>query len=373
MHSTKVKENIIYLVLWVLVLVGYVLHLYEEWTARSMTLTLGKCAACTCRTLLPLVGIFLINNSLLIPALIRKNRIWQYVLCVLAVIAVYGIFEYYGFARQLEERMMRHGMENIRLGAPFGHRPPHGPHHIPMPVVYSTFNAILVIGVNLAIWLLGRNISLSFEKKTLEAANIQGQLDRLKAQINPHFYMNTLNSIHGLIDINPSKAKELVIEMSRLMRYLLYDSSKDRVSLASELTFLKEYIRIITDRYPDGKVDMSVCLPDEKDVEHIMIPPLLFIVFIENAFKYGVDYRYDSRVAIRMELDGNGLHFSCLNFKHPADDDMRLKRGGIGLANVRKRLALIYGGRESLRISDNDNQYLVNLTIPLDEAENNNN
>lgn len=178
-----------------------------------------------------------------------------------------------------------------------------------------------------------------------------------------------LNSIHGLIDIDPDKAKELIMDMSRLMRYMLYDSTRDLLPLRNELGFLKEFIRILHERYPEDKVSVSIKFPDNKDIETLSIPPLLFIVFIENAFKYGVDYRHKSHIAVTIEIRGDQLHFSCMNFKYPDEDKSRINHGGIGLANIRKRLALLYAGKASLDIAETDNHFIVNLTIPLNEIK----
>lgn len=375
MLSLRNKENWIYAVLWVIVLVAYVLHFFEDYALNPESVPLDIAFMKALKGLGPLFLLFLINNFLLIPQLIKNHRIWIYAVSIIVLLSIYGVVEYNSFLHHPPHDLIPDTLDFNRIQDRI---PEMARHHrprprFPIPFVHSMFYAVLVIGMNLAISIFGRYISLNMEKKHLEAANIQAQLDHLKAQINPHFYMNMLNSIHGLIEINPRKAQELVMEMSRLMRYMLYDSAKDCISLKAELNFLKEYIRIIHDRYPDGKVDVCLNFPSDEDIESIVIPPLLFIVFIENAFKYGVDYRYQSYIAIRMEIADDRLIFDCMNLMHPKDNDNHIDKGGIGLANIRQRLTLLYGGKENLNISETDNQYTVHLSIPIYETKNSDN
>lgn len=364
----RAKDNLIYLIIWVLILIGCTIHLSYERVAHTQTMSLGLDFLHALKGLLPLFALFLINNFLLIPKFIKTHKILIYNLCVIALLVVYGIFQYSEVTSHHHE-FLYESMQEFQVHS---NRPRHPEPLIPMPFVHSMCNAILVIGINLAIYLFGRYIRLNMEKNELEAANTRNQLDHLKGQINPHFYMNMLNSIHGLIEINPPKAQELVIGMSHLMQYMLYDSSKDYISLSDELNFVKEYVRIIQDRFPKGKVNVSFKLPDNKDVTHIKIPPLLFLVFIENAFKHGVDYRYESNIMICIDVRDNELHFTCMNRKFPLNEG-RIKHHGIGLENVRKRLELLYQGKETLDIEESDERYIVNLIIPIHETEDNNN
>lgn len=369
MRLNQGKETAIYIALWIFVFVGYVLHLSDEHSSRMESVTIGMEIVSAITGLMPLILLFAINNYLLIPRLVNTHKIWGYAISVVVILIIYGLMVFPSFSfLHPHSPHCPDGMSELHPGPP-----PHRHSAIPMPFIHAMFDAVLVIGVNLAISLLVRYIQLYIEKKNLEAANIQAQLDQLKDQINPHFYMNMLNSIHGLIDLDPEKAKELIMDMSRLMRYMLYDSSHDYISLQNELDFLKEYIRMLHERYPEDKVTISTKFPDGKAIEQIKIPPLLFIVFIENAFKYGIDYRHESHIAIKIDICGSELHFGCMNFKYPDADKPCMKRGGIGLANIRKRLSLLYNGKETLHITETDEQYIVHLTIPFNEIKDSDN
>ena len=256
-----------------------------------------------------------------------------------------------------------------------------GPHHgprphmrplIPLPLFLDFTYSLLVVGGNLAIALIFQRFDDTLERESLMKTNAEARLEYLKAQINPHFYMNMLNNIHGMIEIDPERAQTMVIDMSRLMRYMLYDSSKPMISLSDEVGFLQNYLRLMRLRFPENRVSITTDFPTEEKTRGISVPPLLSLVFIENAFKHGVSYRESSFVGVSMELGGNTLRVTCVNSRHSRGDE-QASDGGIGLSNVKQRLQLLYGDRASLEINATDSVYTVNLTIPCNETENSDN
>jgi len=181
--------------------------------------------------------------------------------------------------------------------------------------------------------------------------------------------MNTLNNIHALVDIDPDQAKESIVELSRLMRYILYEGDKPTIPLSKEVEFLEHYVSLMRMRYADT-VKITTDMPEEtKGTE---VPPLIFASFIENAFKHGVSYANDSFIRVSMSIDGDKLIFRCANSRNGTNSDTS---GGIGLVNVSKRLDLLYGKDYTLHIDDKDeNVYEVLAVIPLrlpSENENN--
>lgn len=217
----------------------------------------------------------------------------------------------------------------------------------------------LVIGLNIAVKLLFKSLRDDHKLKELERHNLQTELEYLKHQINPHFFMNTLNNIHALIDIDTEKAKETVIELSKMMRYVLYDATQPRLPLTKEIQFLNNYIELMSIRYTD-KVDIQVSFPEA--VPDVMIPPLLFISFVENAFKHGISYRQQSFISLKMEITGNDLHCRIINSSF---DKTNGQIQGVGLDNARKRLRLLYGDNYTLQINSNGGKHDVLLVIPL--------
>ena len=193
----------------------------------------------------------------------------------------------------------------------------------------------------------------------LEKENLEQQLEYLRYQINPHFFMNTLNNIHALVDIDPEKAKDTILELSKMMRFVLYEGDKKGVPLSREFDFIRHYITLMKLRYTD-KVRISVELPQE--VPDKLIPPLMLITFIENAFKHGISYQHDSFIDVRVTVNNQKLDFTCRNSKADKPNE---EKGGVGLKNVKQRLNLLYDNNYTLNIQDEADVYNVELTIPL--------
>jgi LytS/YehU family sensor histidine kinase len=224
--------------------------------------------------------------------------------------------------------------------------------------IVATVILILMFGVNLGVkgYFKSRNDQRKLAE--LEKQNMEQQLEYLKYQISPHFFMNTLNNIHALVDIDPVKAQETILELSKMMRFILYEGDKNGVPLSREMEFIRTYINLMRLRYTD-KVTISVDLPAE--VPDKTIPPLMLISFIENAFKHGISYQHPSYIYIKVDI-GSELTFVCQNSKAEKPNQ---EKGGMGLQNVRQRLRLIYDDNFTLNIQDNPDAYEVELIIPL--------
>lgn len=223
--------------------------------------------------------------------------------------------------------------------------------------------ALLIIGMNLGIKYFLKSVRDEKALQELEKEHLNSELEYLKYQINPHFFMNTLNNIHALVDIDPGKAQDTILELSRLMRYILYESARNLIPLEKEIDFLRQYISLMSIRYAeriDIKADMDECKEDA------LVPPLMLITFVENAFKHGVSYRNDSFIHITLRCQSGRLVFDCVNSIQSASDQNRSKQSGIGLENVARRLQLLYEDRHTLSLRENDGQYEVHLEIPLD-------
>ena len=232
----------------------------------------------------------------------------------------------------------------------------------------SLLIAILLAGFNLAIKLYFRLLDEQNKQRELESSSLLFELEYLKGQLNPHFFMNMLNNIHALIDIDSEKAKETIIGFSKLMRYVLYDANQQEIQLSREITFLKNYIDLMKIRYTKN-VDINIHLPER--IPDITIPPLLFVSFIENAFKHGISYRNKSYVNLELRVNDNEIICNVSNSvwrpnsDNSSDINIEDPESGIGLSNVIKRLDLIYGNRYSLSIDKSEKDYSVKLTIPV--------
>jgi hypothetical protein len=220
--------------------------------------------------------------------------------------------------------------------------------------------SILVSGFALGLRVLERLSQNEKARKELEKEKLNSELAFLKNQISPHFFFNTLNNIYSLIGIDPPQAQESVLKLSGLMRYLLYESENGRTLLSHEVDFMKHYIDLMKLRLTprvDLEVNFSSSFVDRE------IPPLLFISFIENAFKHGISYRDNSFIHIDLWVDEDKIIFYCNNSMGRSSQTGDGQSGGIGLENVQKRLQLLFGDKHKLIIDQTAETFNVSLTI----------
>ena len=246
-----------------------------------------------------------------------------------------------------------------RFGGPEDRMGPKPPAFMGEHDIVALIILLLMLGMNLGVKYYFKSRHDAKQLMVLEKENLEQQLEYLKYQINPHFFMNTLNNIHALVDIDPEQAKDTILELSKMMRFVLYKGDKKGVPLSREFEFIRHYVTLMRMRYTD-KVEVKVDLPTETpDYE---LPPLMLITFIENAFKHGISYQRDSFIHVKATVKGSSLYFECHNSKADKPNE---ERGGVGLTNVKQRLNLIYGENYTLNIQDEPDTYNVELVIPL--------
>ncbi len=203
------------------------------------------------------------------------------------------------------------------------------------------------------------------EKQELETQTMQSELRFLKSQINPHFLFNTLNNLYALTLKKSDKAPEIVIKLSEMMRYMLYECNEKQVPLKKEVNYLKNYLDLERLRQHDN---ISINFHVEGHIGDQQIAPLLLIPFLENSFKHGLNTQLkEGFVDIVLLIEDKSVDFQIENSKGQtiASPDNR-PSGGIGLVNVRRRLNLLYPDRYELRVSNNPNTFAVHLTIELE-------
>lgn len=351
-------EQTIYIVLWTLIILQPILN---EVIAESKGLEFSWNAVFrTWIRTTPYVAIFLIHNFILIPNLLVRSRLKYYILTVVLLLFAIGAYNYEIY----ESRTPRFAEPPVTEMAPEeGFMRPSRPARPVIPGLLHTVMGMLLIGMNLATALMFRYYREQDQRKMLETIMLQDELKYLKAQINPHFFMNMLNNIHALIDIDREKAQDMILELSKLMRYVLYDGENQMTALTNEVRFISSYVSLMRLRYPDDKVEIILDIPEHPS-EHAKLPPLMFIAFIENAFKHGVSYMKKSVIEITLKEHPDRIYFLCRNTK-PAVDTMHRLEGGVGLENVKRRLSLLYGRDDMLTIADGHEDYTVKLNIPL--------
>ena len=402
MRQQSKYENIGYVVLWGLLFAAPLLSLYIR-TANNSEMTFDwQEVWLVWRRFGIYLLLFLVHNFILAPLLVYRHK---RVLYVALAACLLGVFTAYQCNRRPDDFKGPHMARHDRMpygddhGGPpeefFDHKPPfadddafagddtrHSPprddrhkefrqgKHVPPGFIAE--RDIVAFAIIILMW--GMNIGVKIYFKTrddqkklvaLEKENLEQQLQYLKYQINPHFFMNTLNNIHALVDIDPEKAKDTILELSKMMRFVLYEGDKHGVPLSREFDFIRHYMTLMKLRFTN-RVRITADLPEE--APDCQIPPLMLITFIENAFKHGISYQRDSYIDVKAEIveAGKRLHFTCRNSKAEKPNQ---EKGGVGLANVKQRLNLLYDNRYTLNILDEADTYNVELTIPLIQSD----
>lgn len=339
-----IGENLLYLMVWMVIILVPVLNskMLEEVhvSLENILIAWLKIA--------PYLLIFIIHNSLIAPRLLlRKHRyVWYLVVNLLTITAVFSLVAIYEkYAPYDTEPYILNGKASFT----------------DLAIYWNILLGFFMTGLNMGIKLLYRSLRDEQQMEELKRQNLQAEMDYLRYQINPHFFMNTLNNIHALIDIDTEYAKSAVIELSKMMRYVLYESGSETISLKKDIQFIENYIKLMRIRY-DSSID--ICLDYPATIPNkVAIPPLLLIVFVENAFKHGVSYNHASFIHIRIGYRDDAVTAVISNSRH---EKSRPGTTGIGLENVKKRLALIYQDNYTLSIDDSDPAvYTVKLIIPI--------
>ncbi len=387
-HISKqtLLEQIVYLIIWIFIGVAPIVSTYSAQNTLPDHTTVWKDIMQSWIIIAPFFVLFLLNNFILIPKLfLRKNYLWYTISIILTLFILFKVVPesvlFYQLSENRQEQFMPGGdmrphgerlphpkdgehSSEMRPPLPYRHpnrRQPMPPRMQPNTITFINLTiAILLIGFNLTIKLFIKSLRDEEVMKDLEHQKLESELQYLKYQLNPHFFMNTLNNIHALIDIDSRKAKTSIIELSKLMRYVLYESNKDYIELTKEIIFLQNYIELMRLRFTESlniQTDFPLIVPEVK------IPPLLLISLLENAFKHGVSYREASFIHICLKIDDGSLIFKCSNSKHRTKKD---EHHGVGLENVKKRLQLLFGNNYTYTINENENEYNVSLNIPLD-------
>lgn len=207
-------------------------------------------------------------------------------------------------------------------------------------------------------WYIKEQRNLQLQKENAEA-----QLQLLKAQVHPHFLFNTLNNIYSHTQNAAPVASQLVMGLSDMLRFMLYECNQPQVPLSKELKMVQDYISLEKIRYDDN-LDVHVGLPDNTD--NLAIAPLLLLPLVENCFKHGTSHMIDQPwLSLHVTLDKDRMHVKLMNGK--TNEVSKNNYKGIGIVNVHKRLDLLYPGKHELAITDEEDVFIVNLWLQLDK------
>lgn len=217
-----------------------------------------------------------------------------------------------------------------------------------------------IVGIAGAIKLMRMRGRQRDREQQLIREKLQSELHFLRAQINPHFFFNTLNNIYGLARKQSDQTAEAVMHLSKLMRFILYECTGDRISISREIKIIEDYIELERLRYNER---LQVIFEKNIDNENQLIAPLLLLPFVENSYKHGAsESRFESKIEIDLRLKNDELTFSIKNNKEP---DLQNNPQGLGLQNVRRQLQLVYPDHHELKIIEEEKSFSVFLKINL--------
>ncbi len=303
--------------------------------------------------------IFYVGYLWLIPRLFLRDRKLIYALIltglILATYFLSGFLNDHFLVDAAKEARLQETLKNLANNEPGKPRPKE---------VFGFYNhillSVLISGFAMGLGVMEKLKANEKKQKELEKEKLNSELAFLKNQVSPHFFFNTLNNIYSLIRLDGPTAQESVLKLSKLMRYLLYESENGKTLMSSEIDFMTNYIDLMKLRL-SKKVRLEVDFPEK--FADFSVPPLLFVAFVENAFKHGVSFSGQSFITIGMKFEDNEIHFFTENSlgQSPRADD--LQHSGIGLDNVKKRLNLLFPGRYDLKIDQTDSTFRVDLRI----------
>ena len=304
--------------------------------------------------------IFLANVYILVPRLLLKKRYLNYfvLIAVLILLVIAAKIIIHPAFLQIVDPGMNFSTDRLRppdLNAPES-KPPF------MVFADNLIICILIVGAGTTIKLMGKWLSEERLRMDAEKEQLKTNLALLRHQVSPHFFMNTLNNIHSLIEIDSEKAQDAVVRLSTLMRYLLYDSAQNTIELKKEIEFINSFISLMQLRHSD-EVEVTVKIPEH--VPDTKIPPMLFISLLENAFKHGVNYPLKSYIYFELQFNDNDLNCIIRNSKHKVAQNYQGEYSGIGLDNIKDSLKLLYEDNFQLNIRDKESEFEVNLKIPV--------
>lgn len=302
--------------------------------------------------------VFYGNYCFLIPRYLFEGRIRQYLLlnvllivCVTAGVHFWQEYAFHAYAK-VEDEGRRH------MGPPKW-----------IFIMRDFFSMILTVGLSAAIRLSGRWVQVEAARREAEKSRTEAELKNLRNQLNPHFLLNTLNNIYALIAFDTDKAQQAVQELSKLLRYVLYDNQQTYVPLGKETDFIRNYIELMRIRL-SSNVQMTTqidILPDSRT----LIAPLIFISLIENAFKHGISPTERSFIHIHLAENETEVICEISNSNHPKNI-MDKSGSGIGLEQVNRRLEILYPGQYTWQkgISEDGKEYRSRLSIRVRESIN---
>ncbi|WP_214229616.1 histidine kinase [Pedobacter sp. B4-66] len=354
LSKSKLITIVLHILVWSVFGIGVFFYLpifsrvdihYLFWTRQVITFSL-------------LVIAFYVNAFILVPHFLLKNQPGYYIAMLIGVVIAIVILDGWSdhllnlhqffdeaFLKRVMKQILAHRGENILQ-------------------VFTLVMAILVLGISTSLAAVRKWQKDKRKREELEKEMISSELSFLKAQINPHFFFNTMNNIYALTQVDADMAGQAIHKLSRMMRYLLYDTHQGHAMLSQEIAFVKDYINLMQLRLTEV-VKVNVDIPVQ--LQDMPIAPMMLLPFLENAFKHGVSTTQKSHIDIVILQRSTELDITIRNSVLKDNSASLDSNSGIGLINTRRRLDLLYPGKHKLETCglNTDNMYIVHLILDL--------
>jgi sensor histidine kinase YesM len=284
------------------------------------------------------IPLFYLNSNILLPKVLKTKGVWVYMFWLILTIAVL-----------LANNLIFKRFVLVPLG-----------YHARI-TVFTLFPIILLYAASTIYRLISDYINEERLRKELENENLKSELSFLRSQISPHFMFNVLNTIVALARKKSDMVEPVTIQLSELMRYMLYESDERKVSIAKEIEYLRSYIELQKLRF-GVYLNINFTISD-KAQKGRTIEPMLLIPFVENAFKHGTGLAKNPVINVEIDLNDDSFHFKVSNSLNTDKQESKDGSSGIGLANVKRRLQLLYPNAHQLSINQDHEMFVVELTI----------
>lgn len=349
LKSTLIRSIFIHSLIWCFFILASLLQFYQSPFVLGMDFYVHW---------ITVILLFYINYIYLVPKLLLQKNYLAYFLWLFGIILVFATIKdlYFQpeikniqFARTRPLIMKREGFVHVRRAMPF------------LPLIMSSFFYLLIVAISITIKTLSEYYKNQKNRLIGETQKKTTELIYLRKQTNPHFLFNSLNSLYSLAYKKSDSLPDAIITLSELMRYMLYETDHEVVSLEKELKYISNYIELQKLRLNDIE---NIKINIHGETKDRFIEPLLLIVFVENAFKYGTDYKGSTWVKILIEIRDYQLDFWIENKigNHPKDEE----NSGIGIKNIESRLELLYPNSHELNITTEAEKYKLHLILKLD-------
>jgi two-component sensor histidine kinase len=354
LSKSKLITILVHVLVWSVFGIGIFFYLpifsgidihYSLWIRQAVTFCL-------------FITVFYINAFYLVPGFLLKKHPGYYFTIVIGIIIAIVILDGWNdqllnlhrffdeaFLKRVMAQVLAHRGENILQ-------------------VFTLVMSILVLGISTSLAVVRKWQKDKQKREELEKDKVTSELSLLKAQINPHFFFNTMNNIYVLTQVDADLAGQAIHQLSRMMRYLLYETHQGHAMLSQEIAFVKDYINLMQLRLTDA-VKVNFEIPDH--LLDMPIAPMLLLPFLENAFKHGLSTTQQSHIDILIRQRSSELDITVRNSVMKDNNVSLDTNGGIGLVNTRRRLDLLYPDKYKLETCElnADNEYTVHLILDL--------